>query len=445
METNKNKDWRKSWKEQLDNFSVTPPPEVWEELSEEIAPRVTVGRRVVLWAAAACIAILVGTIIGLQYLPSGIPAQETPLQAHRTEPTPTLRPETSSTVAEVTAEEKTIYAQNHTHTNLGGKANTSSTLQNTPVTAARTRTEAEPTIGKIVEPERTNNQTQMSEPTDPNKQGENDSNGNYTHKIDRLNSLPNGKDMPPSYRNKKSNSSAKKSWAVGLSLGNNLIAAANNRDGFGNLAPYSLAEMATLPSGKDANNANDMSATPYQHVMLQNINARPKTDVKHHFPISAGIAVQKSLNNRLAIETGIVYTYLASDLTAGDAAYYTQKQELHYLGIPLKLNWNFLQKRYFNLYLTGGGMMEKCVFGKLSTHYETSAHPSFSERDKLHVNPLQWSVSAAAGISFKLARHINLYAEPGVVYYFDDGSDISTIRKEKPFNINLQAGLRFDF
>ena len=46
---------------------------------------------------------------------------------------------------------------------------------------------------------------------------------------------------------------------------------------------------------------------------------------------------------------------------------------------------------------------------------------------------------------FKLASHISLYAEPGIVYYFDDGSDISTIRKEKPFNINLQAGLRFNF
>ncbi len=55
------------------------------------------------------------------------------------------------------------------------------------------------------------------------------------------------------------------------------------------------------------------------------------------------------------------------------------------------------------------------------------------------------SVSVSAGISFKLASHISLYAEPGIVYYFDDGSDISTIRKEKPFNINLQAGLRFNF
>ena len=32
MKTDKTKNWTDSWKEQLDEYSVTPPPEVWEEL-----------------------------------------------------------------------------------------------------------------------------------------------------------------------------------------------------------------------------------------------------------------------------------------------------------------------------------------------------------------------------------------------------------------------------
>ena len=118
---------------------------------------------------------------------------------------------------------------------------------------------------------------------------------------------------------------------------------------------------------------------------------------------------------------------------------------MHYLGIPLKLRWKFLRKRIFDLYLAGGGMVEKCLSGKLSAHYEVNDRPSLTEDEPLRVDPLQWSVSAAAGITLKLAPHVNLYAEPGIVYYFDDGSHVSTIRKEKPLNINLQAGLRFDF
>ena len=36
MKTDKTKNWIDSWKEQLDEYSVTPPPEVWEELSKEL-------------------------------------------------------------------------------------------------------------------------------------------------------------------------------------------------------------------------------------------------------------------------------------------------------------------------------------------------------------------------------------------------------------------------
>lgn len=65
------------------------------------------------------------------------------------------------------------------------------------------------------------------------------------------------------------------------------------------------------------------------------------------------------------------------------------------------------------------------------------------EHNSLDVDPLQWSVSAAAGVQVNFTKNIGLYAEPGVAYYFDDGSEVETIRKEHPFNFNLQVGLRF--
>ena len=38
-----------------------------------------------------------------------------------------------------------------------------------------------------------------------------------------------------------------------------------------------------------------------------------------------------------------------------------------------------------------------------------------------------------------------IYVEPGVAYFFDDGSDVQTIRKENPFNFNIQAGIRLTY
>jgi len=35
--------------------------------------------------------------------------------------------------------------------------------------------------------------------------------------------------------------------------------------------------------------------------------------------------------------------------------------------------------------------------------------------------------------------------EPGVSYFFDDGSSIQTIRKENPCNFTLQAGIRLTY
>ena len=54
MKTDKTKNWTDSWKEQLDEYSVTPPPEVWEELSKELAPR-----RISFWKRTICGQLLV--------------------------------------------------------------------------------------------------------------------------------------------------------------------------------------------------------------------------------------------------------------------------------------------------------------------------------------------------------------------------------------------------
>ena len=76
--------------------------------------------------------------------------------------------------------------------------------------------------------------------------------------------------------------------------------------------------------------------------------------------------------------------------------------------------------------------MEKCVYGKIGGEKET-------------VDPLQFSVAGALGAQLNISRKVGVYVEPGVSYYFDDGSDVQTIRKENPFNFTLQGGLRLTY
>lgn len=81
----------------------------------------------------------------------------------------------------------------------------------------------------------------------------------------------------------------------------------------------------------------------------------------------------------------------------------------------------------------------------MKTAYVTSSGLRNEESESLDIDPLQWSVMAALGAQVNFTKQVGLYVEPGVAYYFDDKSGIETIRKEHPFNFNLQLGMRFSF
>lgn len=154
-------------------------------------------------------------------------------------------------------------------------------------------------------------------------------------------------------------------------------------------------------------------------------------DIKHHQPISFGLSVRKGLTKGFSVETGLTYTLLSSDveMSGGNAMI---DQKLHYIGIPVRANWNFFDKDRFTLYVAAGGMIEKCVYGKLGSEKQT-------------VKPVQLSVAGAVGAQFNATKHVGIYVEPGVAYFFDDGSNVQTIRKETPCNFNIQAGVRFTY
>ena len=110
--------------------------------------------------------------------------------------------------------------------------------------------------------------------------------------------------------------------------------------------------------------------------------------------------------------------------------------KLHYLGLPLKVSYSFYDTGQFSLYSTAGGMGELCIYGKESIGNESS---------RLNIPEIQWSVFANLGLNYKFVNRLGLFVEPGIVYYFDDGSKVNTIRKSVPFNVNLQAGLRLEY
>jgi len=159
---------------------------------------------------------------------------------------------------------------------------------------------------------------------------------------------------------------------------------------------------------------------------------------KYHIPFSFGVSVKKGLTDNFSLESGVFVTRLVTSFLMDDENNSViDTHTLWYIGIPLKVNMLISSKKDYNFYFSAGGAIEKCVFSKYGEYL--SGLNGLNARNV----PLQWSLNATLGGQYNISKTISAFFEPGIVYYFDDGSTLATIRKEKPLNINLNAGLRF--
>lgn len=159
-------------------------------------------------------------------------------------------------------------------------------------------------------------------------------------------------------------------------------------------------------------------------------------ETKHHQPISVGMQVGFHLLPKLKLSTGLVYTKVSSDFISGVSDTRTvSTQDLHYMGIPLNLSYSVWEYKGLHTYVTAGG--EGAV--NIKNHTETDGEVKESKRDKM-----QWSTNASVGIQYDFIPQLGVYVEPGMKYYFDNGSQIENIFKDKKLNFNIQFGLRFN-
>ena len=167
-------------------------------------------------------------------------------------------------------------------------------------------------------------------------------------------------------------------------------------------------------------------------VYLYNYEERQK----HYQPISFGLTVKIPISSKISLSSGVVYTRLRSDFTNIANGYPLEKQQtLHYLGIPLSAQYQLWGYKGLNVYATAGGQVDFNVEAK----YISSGTKIDFEKDRA-----QFSVQGALGLQYDIIPQLGIYAEPGVKYYFNNGSHVRNFFKDKPTNFNLQLGLRLN-
>ena len=157
---------------------------------------------------------------------------------------------------------------------------------------------------------------------------------------------------------------------------------------------------------------------------------------KHYQPISFGLTTNIPISPKLSIGTGLVYTRLRSDFTKemyGEKL--VSEQTLHYLGIPVNLQYLIWNNGGLRVYAAAGGQADY----NIKTQLKFNGVNQDLDRDNL-----QFSVQGALGVQFNFVPQVGIYVEPGIKYYFDNGSSMRNFFKDKPTNFNLQIGLRLN-
>ena len=171
-----------------------------------------------------------------------------------------------------------------------------------------------------------------------------------------------------------------------------------------------------------------------------------KTDAKHYRPVTFSVLAKWQFTETLGLESGLSWTMLSSRFTTSSAtSQIADQQTLQYIGIPLNMTFSFLDTRLFTIYAAMGGMVEKCVDGRVKHSEYVSDKQLLSYVDKVSVTPLQWSVSGGAGIQANFSDNLAFFAEPGLSYHFRNKSQVGTIYREHPLDFRFSFGFRVTF
>lgn len=161
----------------------------------------------------------------------------------------------------------------------------------------------------------------------------------------------------------------------------------------------------------------------------------------HDRPIKVGLSVKYNIDNRWSIVSGLTYSYLRSTFDYSEGKTWgSGVQKLHYVGLPLAVNYNVISAKNLKVYLTAGCEMQKLVSGKANMDGVNILEEN--KRQDVKEGGMQWSLNAAVGAEYNFMHNLGLYVEPGVSHYIDNHSSVENFYKYKPTNFSLNVGLR---
>lgn len=340
------KEWINNLRNRMEDYSEPLPEGLWDKLSKELeepkTPKVIpIWRR---WQAAA--AVLVLLVSSLTYWFWSSPEADFRNQELAVEVKNTPLPAQTSSLDEQVAEVK--HAEPFQKEPVSLLANVSSKrsagevpeeiVEVAPASVALAEQEAPI---ESVEEEKAVKQQEVSRSAERSRKVK------KSRAADR-------EQMERNARALKNKSDKSSGFSVGVGAGNTPYSSLNTFDGMGSFVARSAYYTSSDLNMSPINN----NGLAYSQVLLENAIQAPQTTVKHHIPVTVGLTVAWQFHEDWALETGLNYTLLTSDIRSGSKSYVEETQKLHYIGIPLKLHRSIWKNNWLSVYASAGGVME---------------------------------------------------------------------------------------
>ena len=178
-----------------------------------------------------------------------------------------------------------------------------------------------------------------------------------------------------------------------------------------------------MPGGWDGKNANSQDDQSDKQADYR---------AEHHLPISLGLSLRYQLNPRLALLSGVNYTYLYSEFYSIQNPSMSCHQKLHYLGIPVRLDYTLASNRWLDVYIGGGIAGDFCVGSTLGGNAFAKDGPAFA-------------VLGAGGLQWNMTKRLGLYLEPELSWTLPSEKHVlKTYRSEHPLVFTVATGLRIN-
>lgn len=413
-------DWTDIIKDKMAQSEITPPDDLWAAISsdlDQVLPAAKPVRKIFPWKRAwiaACAALSIGAVLYI----STRGVDGAPEQIMLADANDATKQSETNTVAEIKAE---------------------AIAKTTPIHLRGLLTHRQPTQVEAI------NATAMAQSAEEAKPEtvDADKNAPAVECPDTAWVAPNETDKNTIFArelvaddwkyaqtaDRKSNKRASISFfASGMSSSST----ANANDYVNVLPPYEI-------NGVDPGDGDDGSqASKMKSRGAPSASSAYLLDARHKTPLKFGATLRYPLSRSVGLNAGVTYSRLSSQLTwmADDAHVFETEQTLHYIGIPVSVDYLLPAYRSVSFYLTAGALAEKCIDG---SYRLSNAAVSKSVSEKA----VQFSVFAGAGVQFNFTPHIGIYVEPLATYYFNNHSQIVNIYKDRRFNLDLRLGLRF--